>query len=264
MGYHTPVGGFTRRLNKDIVIHSCKFSRFNTFEFGNRTAIIRVPNTKKLVVWSSIPIGRELQRAIDLSTDNEDDSSSNYEIIAAIIPDIEHTLAAIDLQKQFPNIQLIGPSGISDKPQLKLNYEVDKSNILIKGDEILSDLKDFQFVWLNGHQNKELVTYFQPTKTLLAADLLFNIPKNGKNEDQYGTQSQVKGLQGWLLQYINPYSWIGRWFFNSLLDKSKETKSGLQEIYDLDFETIVVSHGSVIEENAKETFKKTFNAFLKK
>ncbi|KAH3674760.1 hypothetical protein WICPIJ_009492 [Wickerhamomyces pijperi] len=248
MGYLSPIGGFTRQYNKQIVIHSCKFTRGNALEIGGRTAVIRIPQTKKLVIWSSIPIGRELQKAIDLSID-EDDSSSNYEIVAAIVPDIEHTMAAVDLKKQFPATQLIGPSGIKDKPTLKLDHEFHIANSIVKGETISKDLKDFEFVFLPGHHNKELITYFKPTKTLLAADLLFNIPYDGKNEDQYGIDLQTRGLQGWFGRYINPYSFIGRFLFRKLLPKTPENQKGLQEVVSWDVDNFIVSHGLNFENN---------------
>lgn len=262
MGYLSPVGGFTRQYNKQIVIHSCKFTRGNTFEFGNRTAIIRIPNSKKLVVWSSIPVGRELQKAIDYSID-EDDSSSNYEVIAAIIPDVEHTMAALDLKKQFPSVKLIGPAGIADQPALKLDHEISRANSIIKGEQLESSLKDFEFIYLPGHQNKELVSFFKPTKTLLAADLIFNVPYDGKNEDQYGIGSQIKGLQGWLLRYANPYSCIGRYLFKKLLPNTPENQKGLQEIISWDMDNYIVSHGNNFENNdALEAIRLVFGEYL--
>jgi hypothetical protein len=78
-------------------------------------------------------------------------------VVAAIIPDKEHTLAALDLKKKYPDVFLIGPSGISDKPQLKLDYtfRVSEAIKVAPGSSIKPELDNFDFVFLNGHANRE-------------------------------------------------------------------------------------------------------------
>lgn len=262
MGYPNPLGGVTRQLNKYTTIHSTKFTRNNTFNFGNRTAIINVPETNKLVIWSSIPVGTELQKAIDVATDNE---ASKFEVFAAIIPDIEHTMAAIDLKKVYPSIFLIGPSGIKDKPDLKLDYEFKDSeaNVVVKGTSVLPELANLDFVFLNGHHNRELITYDQNTNTLFEADLLFNIPWNGKNEDQYPSVNQNKGLAGFITGLLNPDSFIGRILLKRLIPATSNSKKGIRAIYnEFSFDSIVLSHGCVIEKDAKKKFKQVFGSYL--
>lgn len=262
MGYPTPLGGVTRIINKYTTIHSTKFTRKNTFNFGNRTAIINVPETNKLVIWSSIPVGVELQNAIDVATDNQ---ATKYEVFAAIIPDIEHTMAAIDLKKKYPSIFLIGPSGITDKPDLKLDYEFKdtQANTVVKGSSILPELTNFDFVFLNGHHNRELITYDHRTNTLFEADLLFNIPWNGKNSDQYPSENQNKGLAGFVTGILNPDSFVGKFLFKKLIPATFENKKGIRAVYnEFDFDSIVLSHGCIIEKDAKKKFKQVFGSYL--
>jgi hypothetical protein len=258
MGYPSPLGGVTQRLNPYTVIHSTKFTRGSNLKFGGRTAIITIPDTKKLVIWSSIPVSRELEKTIEEATDNE---PGNFEVVAAIVPDTEHTLAASDLKKLYPKMHLIGPSGIKDKPDLKLDYEFtdQEANQVVEGSTISKDLATFQFVFLNGHTNRELVTLDKTTKTLYEADLLFNIPYDGKNHDQYPSENQNAGLAGKATRYLNPESKIGRFMFRKLLSKNEDTSKGLKAIYDLDFTSIVLSHGVNIDEDAKEKFHKVFS-----
>lgn len=261
MGYPSPLGGITRRLNPYTTIHSTKFSRADTFEFGNRTAIINVPDTNKLIIWSSIPVCRELEKVLEAATNDE---PNKFEVIAAIIPDIEHTMAAIDLKKLYPKCLLIGPSGIADKPDLKLDYEFkdEESNVLVDGSKISKDLSNYEFVFLKDHHNRELITFDKTTKILFEADLLFNIPYDGKNDDQYPLVNQNAGWPGFLTQRLNADSIIGRFLFRHLIPKNEGSSKGLKAVYGLDFDSIVLSHGAIIEKDAKKSFKKVFGPYL--
>ncbi|CAM9023423.1 hypothetical protein WICANDRAFT_81722 [Wickerhamomyces anomalus NRRL Y-366-8] len=262
-GYPTPLGGVTRQINPSTIIHSTSFKRGSFLNFGNRTAIINIPNTNKLIIWSSIPVGPELEQVIQLASKNF--TLENAEIIAGILPDKEHTMAAIDLKKKYPNIFLIGPSGITDKPNLKLDYAFSDSeaNQVVKGSSILKDLTNLDFVFLNGHANREVVTFDKNTNTLFEADLFFNIPWDGVNKDQYPNSNQNAGLS-FLTRFLNPDSRVGGFLLRKLiLHGNAENRKGISAIYnEFEFDSIVMSHGSIVEKDGKAEFKKIFGSYL--
>jgi len=262
MVYPNPLGGVTRQLNPTTVIHSTAFTRGPIINFGNRTAIINIPNTNKLIIWSSIPVGKELEQAIAKASNG---FTGEAEIIAGILPDKEHTMAAFDLKQKYPNIFLIGPSGISDKPDLKLDYTFQDSeaNQVIRGTSILKDLTNLDFVFLNGHVNKEVVTFDKNSNTLFEADLIFNIPWDGINKEQYPNMNQNSGFS-FLTRFMNPDSKIGGFFMRRLISSSNlENRKGISTIYnEFPFEKIVMSHGIVIENNGREAYKKIFGSYF--
>lgn len=262
-GYPIPLGGVSRQLNPTTFIHSVGFTRGPIFNFGNRTAIINIPNTNKLVIWSSIPVGKELEQIIELASKK---LVGEVEIIAGILPDKEHTLAGIDLKKKWPNIFLIGPSGITDKPDLKLDYEFKDSeaNQVIIGSTILKDLTNLDFVFLNGHANREVVTFDKNTRTLFEADLFFNIPYDGINKDQYPDKSNQNSGLSFLTRFLNSDSKIGGYLQRKLIPYTNlNNRKGISAIInEFDFDTIVMSHGSVVEGNGKVEFKKVFGSYL--
>ncbi|CCH47165.1 hypothetical protein BN7_6787 [Wickerhamomyces ciferrii] len=261
-GYPNPLGGITRRLNQTTTIHSTSFKRGSYLNFGNRTAIINIPNTNKLIIWSSIPVGKELESVINEASKS---LTGEVEIIAGIIPDKEHTMAAIDLKKKYPNIFLIGPSGITDKPDLKLDYifQDSEANQIVKGSSILKDLINLDFIFLNGHINKELVTFDKNTHTLFEADLLFNIPWDGnKNPEQYPNFNQNSGMS-FLTRFLNSDSTIGRFLLRKLIPINPNNQKGIKAIYnEFEFDTIVPSHGAIVEKNGKTEFQKLFCTYL--
>lgn len=261
-GYPNPLGGVSRQLNPTTFIHSVGFTRGPIFNFGNRTAIINIPNTNKLIIWSSIPVGKELEQVIELASK---DLSGEVEIIAGILPDKEHTMAGIDLKKKWPNIFLIGPSGITDKPDLKLDYifQDSEANQVVSGSSILKDLTNLEFVFLNGHANREIVTFDKNSRTLFEADLLFNIPYDGINKEQYPNKNQNSGLS-FLTRFMNSDSKIGGFLQRKLIPFGDlENRKGISTILkEFDFDTIVMSHGEVIEKNGQTAFKKIFGSYL--
>jgi hypothetical protein len=220
-------------------------------------ALIKVPGSNDIVVWSAIPVNTDVftEAMTQLGDVN---------VLAAIIPDKEHTMAAVDLKKKYPDVFLIGPSGITDKPQLKLDYTFQdhEANRVVPGSSIKPELDNFDFVFLNGHANREVAMVDKTSKTLFEADLLFNIPHNGINKDQYPNSKQNAGFWGFINSRLNPDSRVGRFLHSKLLKKTPENRQGLKALFSLDFNTVVMSHGVVIEQDGKEAFKKAYGSYL--
>lgn len=217
-------------------------------------ALINIPGSTDVVIWSSIPLGAEFDKAFS------ELSSDALHVLAAIVPDKEHTLNAQALKEKYPNALLIGPSGITDKPDLKLDYtfEDSQANQVVNGAAITPRLSQFDFVFLNGHANREVVMVDSHTKTLFEADLLFNVPHDGVNADQYPDENQNKGLWGYFTATLNSESKVGRFIHQKLLPNNDDNIKGLRALLSLDFGTVVMSHGSVIESDGKASFKQMF------
>lgn len=259
MGYPTPLVAFNRLLFPSTLISSTRFTRFDKFNFGNRMALIQIPNTQDVVVWNSLPMGEEFDKALEILS-----KDSKLNLYAAIIPDKEHTMAAEGLKKKHPDILLIGPSGITDKPNLKLDhtFEDSQANKVIPGASVDPKLDNFDFVFFNGHANREVVVVDKTTRTAFEADLLFNIPSNGKNFDQYGEDNQNGNFWGFLTSRLNPESSTGRFLHQRLLKKTPESIQGLKALLSLDFDNVVMSHGEIIQGDGKAAFKKMFKSYL--
>lgn len=222
-------------------------------------ALISVPGTKDVIVWSPIPVGAEFDKAVE-----EFSKGEKLNLYACIVPDREHTLNTEALKMQYPNLFVIGPSGISDKPNLKLDYTFEDShaNKVVSGSVINTNLSNFDFVFLNGHANGEVVMVDKSTKTLFEADLLFNIPHDGHNEEQYPGVNQNKGIWGYFTRTLNPGSRIGRFTHHKLLKKTPENVQGLKALLSTDFDSLVMSHGVVQETGGKAFFEKMFGSYL--
>ncbi|KAK6198669.1 uncharacterized protein RJT21DRAFT_50398 [Scheffersomyces amazonensis] len=277
MVYPTPLTAVSRKLTDNIVITSSPFTRANHFNFGGRMALIKYDDS--IIVWSALPYGPEVLKALQLLESN--DKQETFNVTHLIVPDREHTLAAVSFKEKFPALKIIAMDTVKfDK--FKVDYEVGESlgnQLLTK--EVLADkvgikesviLNNLQFVYLPFHANQELIVYDINHKILFEADLIFNLGIPGTTSgkvtlEQYSPATgYIKGFNphgGWsfLTRYMQPYSKVGKFLFNKFVNPAKSA-AGLKAIYGLDFQSIVLCHGNIIDKNAKEVFKHVFESSL--
>ena len=91
---------------------------------------------------------------------------------------------------------------------------------------------------------QEHVVYHRPSKTLIVADLLFNIAPDAG----WWTHSFLRATAG-----IQVYPGMSRLFRHFIKNRTAFAQS-MQIIAALDFDRIVVAHGNPIVDNAKSTF----------
>jgi hypothetical protein len=183
--------------------------------------------------------------------------------------DIEHHIFISEWAKQYPGAKIIGPEGLPEKraKQLKDPKINDDKFAVVFTKEGKRDIKiseefdaDFDYEYVDGHANKELVFNYRPEKTLIEADLLFNLPA----KEQYSKVPESQRPSGFLnklfhgLQHTHGdatwgkrLNWYGPKDRNSLNDSVKVIEKW-------DFTTLIPCHGDVLEGNGKEIFKKMF------
>ena len=91
---------------------------------------------------------------------------------------------------------------------------------------------------------KEVVFYHKPSKSLIVTDLCFNMTK-------------VSGFGAWIiLNLFGTYKKFGvsKFFARYIKDKAA-FESSLKEILAYDFDKIIVSHGEIVTDNAKEKLR---------
>lgn len=120
---------------------------------------------------------------------------------------------------------------------------------------------EFDWEYVPAHLNKELVFHHKPTKTLITADMMFNLPateqfsKTGVSAQSglltrlFGAMQSTAGTAIWQKRVI--------WYGTSSGDR-KAFNQNVSRIQKWDFERIVPCHGDVIEGNGKSIFEKVF------
>ncbi|CAH2350222.1 hypothetical protein CLIB1423_01S05248 [[Candida] railenensis] len=270
--YPNPLKAISRKLTDDIVITSVPFTRSNLFNFGGRMALLKFGDD--IIVWSAIPHSVEVEKAIALF------SSPTASVTHLIIPDQEHTLAAVSFKEKYPNLKIIGPETVDLGPKTPIDYKLteslankilDKTNLSEDlGVDSSSALNNLQFVYFPSHANKELVVYDTKSKILFEGDLLFNLGAHEPSEQYspatgYAKDFNPHGGLSFLTRYMQPYSKVGGALMRKVSSAgTPQAKRGLQAIYSWDFEQVVPCHGNVISKNAKEAFANVFKSSLEK
>lgn len=279
MGYPKTLKAVSRKLTNNIVVTSCSFTRANALNFGARMALFNYEND--IVVWSAIPYGEEVIKALRLLTGSE---RSDFNVTHLIIPDKEHTMAAKSFKSIYPNLKVIAMETVDLGKECPTDYRItskignqliDKSTLSKEvGISSSTILDNFEFVYLPTHANKELVVFEKNSKILFEADLIFNLGIAGSNSGK-ATLEQLSPLTGYpdkfkphlgksfLTRYLQPYSKVGNYLTNFITKSSDPScQKGLQAIYNWDFEQMVMCHGNIIDKDAKQAFKNVFKNSL--
>lgn len=222
--------------------------------------------TGSLAVFSPAPITPSLSSKL---------ASLGNRVSYIIAPDLEHHIFLSAWHSAYPTAHFIGPAGLAEKraEQAKKNDKVTAITFQTVFSEAnrdtvrVSDEFDREFVYefVGAHPNKELVFCHTPSKTLIEADLLFNLPAT----EQYSRSAEDAG-SGWatrlacqLMGTQGDALWQKRaqWYLFSAKNRPSYEKS-LQRISGWDFENVVPCHGDSIVGGGKGVFEKVFGWHL--
>jgi len=145
-----------------------------------------------------------------------------------------HDTCAVQGRAAFPDIPYLVPQGF--KARSVANLTPIETTPAEWRDEI-------ELIQLAGMPSiRESALFHRPSKTLVVADLMFNLPP----ETSRWTQLFLRATGG-----ISKYPGMSRLFRFMVKDRQAFQES-MAEIAALDFETIVVAHGDPITSDAKE------------
>ena len=183
-------------------------------------------------------------------------------------PDVEHHIFLGPWHKAYPQAKLIGPEGLAEKraSRKKKDEAVPFSTVFARAAK--RDLRvgddfdrDFDYEYVDGHPNRELVFFHRPDRTLIQADLLFHMPAT----EQYSRTgvSATAGLPSSLfaraMSTAGEARWQRRliWYLLSAKDRPSFNDS-IRRIDQWDFDRIIPCHGDVIDSGGKGIFRKIF------
>lgn len=171
---------------------------------------------------------------------------------------------------EYPQAKVLGPENLPEKRQKQNVENVPFSTVFTaKGKEsIRVDHEfdsEFDYEFVDGHVNKELVFNHKPDRTLIEADLLFNLPAT--EQFSRAGESATSGILTRLFAYLNNTGgsaiWQKRfiWYGISAGNRSSYNKS-MAKINGWDFDRIIPCHGDVIESGGKGIFQKVMEWHL--
>lgn len=223
-------------------------------------------STGSLAVFSPVALTPKVQSHLD---------SLGNRVSYITAPDLEHHIFLSQWAAAYPSAHVIAPEGLAEK-RAKMNA-TDKSVTIVPFKTIFTaqnkhDIKvseefdaEFEYEYVDAHANKELVFNHKPSKTLIEADLLFNLPAT----EQYsrtgidpttGLWTQIfAGLQNTKGDAL----WQKRVLWH-LLSKSDRPgfNASMKRINGWKFENLVPCHGDSLVGDGKTVFEKVMQWHL--
>ncbi|OJD36178.1 glutamyl-trna amidotransferase subunit a protein [Diplodia corticola] len=242
-----------------IITSSAPFLRFGRIKIGGRGTVVRMQNGA-LAVFSPTALTDELKKKVD--------SMGEVKYITAL--DYEHHIFLGPWYKEYPNAKVLGPEGLPEKRQKQNNENVPFAVVFepSKKHEIKVDPEfdaEFEYEYVHAHANKEIVFNHKPTKTLIEADLIFNMPAI-EQHSRVGGDAQT----GFLTKFFSLFTNLQGeatghrrflWYMASKQDRAAFNES-VERINAWDFERMIPCHGDVIEKDGKTAFQKVMKWHL--
>ncbi|KAA6413859.1 MAG: hypothetical protein FRX48_02221 [Lasallia pustulata] len=250
-----------RQITPNIVSCSAPFARFGRFKVGGRGTIVRL-QSGAIAVFSPIALTPDVRATLQKL-------GNNVRYLSAL--DFEHHIFISDWAKAFPDAKLLGPEGLSEKREksqetagTKFQHiwtQKNKTEIQVDPDFD----REFDYEYVGSHGNKEVVFFHKPDRTLIEADLMFNLPATEQySKTREGATSGIltKLFVG-LMSAEGKALWQKRflWYVASAQDRPGFNQS-IRKIDSWDFQRIIPCHGDVIENGAKGIFRKVFEWHL--
>ncbi|KAJ5562691.1 hypothetical protein N7535_002864 [Penicillium sp. DV-2018c] len=243
-----------RHVTPDIVTMSLPFARFGHLQFGGRGTLVKL-STGSLAVFSPVSLTPEVREAVE-------SLGGNVKYIAA--PDLEHHINLTPWKKAYPQAEILAPEGLLEKRQSNPEHrDTPFSFIFKKEDKLPRSISkefdaEFESEYVHAHGSRELVFFHKPSRSVIEADLLFNLPAKeqySKSEEGSRPNLLTKIIMP-LISVKQPSTWQRRfaWYILSAKDRPGFNES-MKKIDQWDFDRLIPCHGDVIETGAKGIFR---------
>ncbi|KPI38683.1 uncharacterized protein AB675_4124 [Cyphellophora attinorum] len=249
----------TREVTPEITTFSTPFLRFGRIKVGGRGTLVRL-SSGALAVFSPVALTDDVRSTVTAK-------GGNVKYIVAL--DFEHHIFIGPWAKAYPNAEVIGVEGLPEKREQDADTKGVKFHHVFSGSNKL-DLKisdefsrDFDVEYFHSHPNKELAFLHKPSRTMIEADLLFNLPateqfsKSGLSP----TAGILTKLFGGIMHTRGPMIWQKRALWYGSKDRPAFSQS-VNRVKAWDFDRIIPCHGDVIETGGKAKWDELTSWFV--
>lgn len=230
-----------REIDRDIWVAEQPLRYFG-LSVGTRMTVIRLAN-HELVVISPIQVNDTIVSQLsELGT-----------VSHIIAPNLYHYLFAADFKKLYPNAKFWAAPGLeAKKPDLAIDRTIQgEANSLWKGLEYIF-FDGFRTLSLRGFDSlNECVFFHAASRTLILTDTAFHFDESFPSITQFASRA------------IGGYKNLSPSILERVATKDKEkVRTSVEQVLGWDFERVIVAHGSIIETQGKQKFKKGYEQFL--
>ncbi|KAI0790430.1 hypothetical protein C8Q75DRAFT_115771 [Abortiporus biennis] len=233
-----------REITPEVVTFSRPFTRFyGAFPMGGRSTAIKL-STGNVWVVASTPLSPETKETVN--------KLGKVEFILAA--DADHHIFLSEWKQEYPEAKLIGVQGLAEKKRsesLKFDYTYGVDDPKFGFEE------DIDSLYFSGFSKKDVAWLHKPSKSLIVADLIFNLPAN----EQY-SKSKSSPKVAFFFPKFEPYSKFHQDFVWKEGKNKEAMKTAAKTVATWDFERIIMCHGDVIEKDAKKAWETAYARYL--
>lgn len=234
-----------REVTEGIWTFSKPFLRLNVLPIGGRSTAVRLSNGDVWVL-ASTPLTPDTKKTLE-----------NLGPVKYIVgADSVHHLYLGEFKKAYPDAKLVA---VEEAVEKKKGEGLDFAGFW--GDK-QQDPKfgfedEIESCYFSGFKNKDVAFLHKPSKTLIEADLLFNMPAL----EQY-SRSWFSGRIPFIGN-IDPYTAAHKRMMWRLGVDKEAMKRDAKTVADWDFERIIPCHGDVIDKDGNKAWRAAYEYYLK-
>jgi hypothetical protein len=251
-----------RNVTPDIKTFSTPFLRFGRVKIGGRGTAVRLASGSTAIFSPT---------AMTNTVRAEMASMGPTKYLVAL--DQEHHIFLEDWHKEFPDAKVIAPETLPAYRDKQGYFKIPQQNWHLftaaasKEGKLSVDPDfdaEFDFTYVDGHANKEIVFNHRKSGTLIEGDLLFNLPAN----EQF-SKSDIDPKAGVLSRLFN---WLNstsgealsqrRLIWHGISQDKPAFNREVSRISGWKFDKIIPCHGDVIEAGGKGIFDKVMQWHL--
>ncbi|THH05012.1 hypothetical protein EW145_g5114 [Phellinidium pouzarii] len=236
-----------REVTTNVWTFSRPFSRFGFIPIGGRSTVVKLANGG-LWVLASTPLDEQTKLKLE-----ELGGRVKYIVGANAV----HSLFMPEFKQAYPDAKLIGLLDHLSKPHLKAHkfdgvYGRDPEGTKHGFEE------EIKTCYFSGFQNKDIAFNHVASRTLIEADLLFNLPPR----EQYSKSKSSPNFPP--LSGLNPFSWAHKQLVWSSGKDKEASKRDAETVASWDFDRIIPCHGDIIESGGKKAWMEAYKWYIEK
>ncbi|KAI9026385.1 hypothetical protein DFJ74DRAFT_604643 [Hyaloraphidium curvatum] len=215
---------------------------------GGRCTCVRLASGG-LFVFSPTELDEETKKAVQ-------EFGGRVEFLVA--PDREHYLFVGEWMRAFPGAVAVGVEGVERKTK-----GVRWTGLYGAGGEgkRYGFEGEIEVEYVDGFANRDLLAFHRPSRTLLVADIFFNMPLR----EQFGPDHRFRLRDRVAHRFMRPQSWghkVFLWLATRRGGKPSMQRAARRVVDEWKPERIVPCHGEVVEEDAVGRWGEAFRWFL--
>ncbi|KAK3996322.1 hypothetical protein QBC44DRAFT_318720 [Cladorrhinum sp. PSN332] len=254
-----------RDVTPNVVTFSVPFLRFGRIPIGGRGTAVKL-SSGSIAVFSPVALTASAKAKI---------ASLGNDVRYLVATDIEHHIFLSDWKTAYPNAKLIGPEGLPEKrakvtDDPRIGHEefavvfTKENKLTEKVDEDFD--RDFEYEYVDGHANKELVFHYKPDRVLIEADLMFNLPATEQYSRVPESEKPKPGFLGNFFMGLQSTEGeakgMKRFLWYAVSKDKASFNESVKRIGTWGFDSIVPCHGETIVGGGKAVFEKVFEWHL--